>query len=133
MMTEMTDGSKKCPYRPIPIACRFIGAPLVTSLFCPPPTGSTLITFTSPVYTGQTLTLTCGPPPPDLDIGVLSGRTWTLDTNPVQDGGRFLITTTTTNSGSISQLEISSLVSADRGEGPPSTQPWLCEHRPCVE
>ncbi|CAL8395449.1 unnamed protein product [Arctogadus glacialis] len=69
------------------------------------------ITFPSPVYTGQARTLTCGPPPPQAGIGVVTGVSWTLGTNPVQNRGRFQITSSATGS----RLTISKLVPSDRG------------------
>ncbi|XP_056437798.1 adhesion G protein-coupled receptor F5-like [Gadus chalcogrammus] len=70
------------------------------------------ITFHYPVYTGQNRTLTCGPPPPQAGIGVVTGVSWTLGTNPVQNRGRFQITSSATGS----MLTISNLVPSDRGD-----------------
>ncbi|XP_030201979.1 adhesion G protein-coupled receptor F5 [Gadus morhua] len=69
------------------------------------------ITFPSPVYTGQARTLTCGPPPPQAGIGVVTSVSWTLGTNPVQNRDRFQITSSATGS----RLTISNLVPSDRG------------------
>ncbi|XP_059897318.1 adhesion G protein-coupled receptor F4-like isoform X1 [Gadus macrocephalus] len=69
------------------------------------------ITFPSPVYTGQARTLTCGPPPPQAGIAGVTGVSWTLGTNPVQNRGRFQITSSATGS----RLTISNLVPSDRG------------------
>ncbi|CAL8394963.1 unnamed protein product [Gadus morhua 'NCC'] len=69
------------------------------------------INFHYPVYTGQNRTLTCGPPPPQAGIGVVTGVSWTLGTNPVQNRGRFQITSSATGS----RLTISNLVPSDRG------------------
>ncbi|CAL8311666.1 unnamed protein product [Boreogadus saida] len=71
------------------------------------------ITFTrpAPVYTGQAQTLTCGPPPPQAGFGVVTSVSWTLGTNPIQDRGRFQITSSTTGS----MLTIRKLAPSDRG------------------
>ncbi|CAL8311644.1 unnamed protein product [Boreogadus saida] len=71
------------------------------------------ITFTrpAPVYTGQAQTLTCGPPPPQAGFGVMPSVSWTLGTNPIQDRGRFQITSSATGS----MLTIRKLAPSDRG------------------
>uniref|UniRef100_A0A8C5D1F8 Adhesion G protein-coupled receptor F5 n=1 Tax=Gadus morhua TaxID=8049 RepID=A0A8C5D1F8_GADMO len=85
----------------------------------PAPTGKTEKLVNSdqnriPVYTGQARTLTCGPPPPQAGIGVVTSVSWTLGTNPVQNRDRFQITSSATGS----RLTISNLVPSDRGESP---------------
>ncbi|XP_056437799.1 adhesion G protein-coupled receptor F5-like [Gadus chalcogrammus] len=81
------------------------------SSFFRPFTSPDPITFPSPVYTGQNRTLTCGPPPPQAGIEVVTSVSWTLATNPVQNRGRFQITSSATDS----RLTISNLVPSDRG------------------
>ncbi|CAL8312460.1 unnamed protein product [Lota lota] len=70
------------------------------------------IAFNSPVYTGQTLTLTCGPPSDKLGIGVVSNAMWYLGNNLIQNNGRFQITI----SSNRSKLTIKSLFTLDRGD-----------------
>ncbi|XP_026173793.1 adhesion G protein-coupled receptor F5-like [Mastacembelus armatus] len=62
-------------------------------------------------YTGSSMTLTCGPPPKDFNVGQISGSVWKFNGLEIKDGGRIKITTTTNTS----VLIVNNVINADVG------------------
>ncbi|XP_026175038.1 adhesion G-protein coupled receptor F1-like [Mastacembelus armatus] len=62
-------------------------------------------------YTGSSMTLTCGPPPKDFNVGQISGSVWKFNGLEIKDGGRIKINTTTNTS----VLIVNNVINADVG------------------
>lgn len=58
------------------------------------------------------MTLTCGPPPKNVDVGEISGSEWKFKEREIKDGVRIGITT----SDSTSELTVSNVILADIGK-----------------
>ncbi|XP_029902711.1 uncharacterized protein LOC115355924 [Myripristis murdjan] len=70
----------------------------------------TPINMQSIVYTGQSITMTCGPPTGTVNIGTISSSLWKFNGREIK-GRRFEITT----SGSSSKLRVDDVIPADGG------------------
>uniref|UniRef100_A0A3Q3LF58 Uncharacterized protein n=1 Tax=Mastacembelus armatus TaxID=205130 RepID=A0A3Q3LF58_9TELE len=62
-------------------------------------------------YTGSSMTLTCGPPPKDFNVGQISGSVWKFNGLEIKDGGRIKINNTTNTS----VLIVNNVINADVG------------------
>lgn len=74
------------------------------------PKGQTPITSPGYVYTGNSMTLTCGPP--SVNVGDISGFVWTINGQKINNDGRDIIT----NTGNMSNLTINNVVIFDNGK-----------------
>lgn len=70
--------------------------------------GRATIRIPAIIYTGKSMTLTCGPP--DIDLGQISSSEWTFEGQKIKNGTRFEIT-----SGVIYTLTVSNVILADIG------------------
>ncbi|XP_042358862.1 M cell-type agglutination protein mam3-like isoform X2 [Plectropomus leopardus] len=70
--------------------------------------------FTSPslTYTGNSMELTCGPPPPNINVGDVSGSVWKFKGREIKENGRFEVTT----SSLISTITVKNVILADMGQ-----------------
>lgn len=71
--------------------------------------GPAPIQIPSIIYTGDRMTLTCGPP--SIQIGQISASEWTFNGQKIKKSTRFEIT-----SGSISKLTVDNVILADIGK-----------------
>lgn len=74
--------------------------------------GLTPINVPNLTYTGNSMRLTCGPPPGNIHLGQISGAVWKFKSLDIKDGGRINITTV----GNVSVLTVSNVISADIGK-----------------
>lgn len=58
------------------------------------------------------MTLTCGPPPQNIDVGQMYDSEWKSNEVTIGNGGRFEIVTV----GNISMLTVSNVILADTGK-----------------
>ncbi|XP_042246628.1 uncharacterized protein LOC121882433 isoform X1 [Thunnus maccoyii] len=101
---EIAKANQKLPEAMEPIA-PVIGS--VTALYNSP----TSISFPNLTYTGKAMTLTCGPPPENINIGQISDSRWKFRGLRIKGSGRFTITT----SDNTSVLRIDNVILADAG------------------
>uniref|UniRef100_UPI003AAD8E89 adhesion G-protein coupled receptor F1 n=1 Tax=Centroberyx gerrardi TaxID=166262 RepID=UPI003AAD8E89 len=69
------------------------------------------ISFPALTYTGQAITLMCGPPPENINMGEISGSDWKFKGRDIKDSGKFRITT----SSNSATLTINNAIAADSG------------------
>ncbi|XP_067427689.1 adhesion G protein-coupled receptor F5-like isoform X10 [Thunnus thynnus] len=101
---EIAKANQKLPEAMEPIA-PVIGS--VTALYNSP----TSISIPNLTYTGKAMTLTCGPPPENINIGQISDSRWKFRGLRIEGSGRFTITTP----DNTSVLRIDNVILADAG------------------
>lgn len=74
--------------------------------------GPTLITIPDVTYTGNSITLTCGPPPENIDVGQIYDSEWKTKELTIRNGGRIEIVT----NGNMSVLTVNNVILADTGK-----------------
>ncbi|XP_071384537.1 uncharacterized protein [Centroberyx affinis] len=70
------------------------------------------ISFPVLTYTGQAITLICGPPPENINMGEISGSDWKFKERDIKDNGRFKIATYSNSAN----LTINNTIAADSGQ-----------------
>ena len=74
--------------------------------------GSTLINIPNLTYTGKEMTLTCGPPPENINIGQISDSEWKFRGRRIKNTARLKITTSKMSS----ELKVDKVILADAGK-----------------
>lgn len=72
--------------------------------------GKKPIRFPTLTYTGQSMTLTCGPP--DVSIGEISGAIWKFNGRTIEGGPRVNIISSSTDS----KVTVNNVIPADSGK-----------------
>uniref|UniRef100_A0A3P8S3K3 Adhesion G protein-coupled receptor F5-like n=1 Tax=Amphiprion percula TaxID=161767 RepID=A0A3P8S3K3_AMPPE len=91
----------------LPSAMESLIAPVLGSVVAQY-TSPTSLRIPGPIYTGQTVMLTCGPP--DIDVGTISGSVWKFEGLAISSD-RIIATT----AGSQSTLMVNNIIPADAG------------------
>lgn len=72
---------------------------------------TTTISFPSLTYTGNTMSLTCGPPE-NINVGLISGSVWKFQGREIKESGRLEVTTSSMKS----VLTVKNVILADIGK-----------------
>lgn len=63
-------------------------------------------------YTGNSMTLTCGPPPENINVGQIYDSEWKFKELKIRNGGRIEVIT----AGNVSMLTVNNVILADTGK-----------------
>lgn len=85
---------------------------VLVQLFLISSKGPTSITIPDVTYTGSSMTLICGPPPENIDLGEIYDSEWKFKALTIRNGGRIEIVT----GGNMSMLTINNVILADTGK-----------------